>query len=157
MKANELWPVRAVTHWSESLQDQLKSFCSLELPVIRADRNKKYSRRTSPDSIDNYNTGRDYDSLGEPVPWPPQISGARRQGKHDKTCQITTQRTVFDLSKRLEDLCVGLRLDCLKGKEACRVPHPYPWAAYHGSLEMWFEDERPRADPSPSIGWGEEW
>jgi len=154
MKANQLWPVRPVTHWSTSLQDQLKSSCSLELPVIRTDRNKRHARHSSPDSTDSDNTRRDWDSYGDPVFQSAHISGARRQGKHEKTHQTPTQRTVFDLSKRLEDLCVGLCLDCLKGKESCRVSHPYPWAAYRGSLEMWFEDERPRVDPSLSSGWG---
>lgn len=153
MKANELWPILPVTSGSRSLEDQLASFSSLDLPIISADRDRSYSpRRKRRSSIESYGTWGDDISL-TPSPPPSRLPGFLGQGHGSSTSRSPTQRTVFDLSKRLQDLCVGLCLDCLKGNDVCRVPHPESWGAYRRSSEMWFSEEAPREEPTPGLGW----
>lgn len=153
MKSRELWPILPFTSGSRSLEDQLASFSSLELPVISADRKKSYppgrKRRGFYKSYDSH----DDDISLTPSPPPSHLPGSLGQGCSSWTSTSPTQRTVFDLCMRLQDLCVGLCLDCLKGNDVCRLPHPDPWVEYLRSSELWFSEEAPREVPTPGLGW----
>lgn len=53
-----------------------------------------------------------------------------------------TSRTLICLSDRLNDLCDGLCLDCLKGRDRCGrdlETHPDPWGTYEAERENAFE------------------
>jgi hypothetical protein len=153
MKAKELWPILPTTSGSRSLEDQLASFSSLDLPIISAGRDRSYSsRRKRRSSIKSYDSWTGPISL-TPSPLPSPRHGSMGHGRSTLTSNSPTQRTVFDLSKRLHDLCVGLCLDCLKGNDFCRLRHPDPWVEYRRSSELWFSEEAPREEPTPGLGW----
>lgn len=149
MKSKELWPILPVTSGLRSLEDQLASFSSLNLPIISADRDKSYSpprkRRSSFKSYDSWNDPTELTPSPRPGPRGPSTSSL--------TSASPTQRTLFDLSKRLEDLYVRLYLDYLKGNDVCRMPHPESWAAYRRSSELWFSEEAPRQQHTAGWDW----
>ncbi|GAB7322607.1 hypothetical protein MBLNU13_g03520t1 [Cladosporium sp. NU13] len=65
-----------------------------------------------------------------------------------------TSRTLICLSDRLNDLCDGLCLDCLKGRDRCGRDlenHPDPWETYEVERENAFEWRKsfPSSPPSP--------
>jgi hypothetical protein len=152
MKSKGLWPILPVDAGSKSLDDQLSSFSSLDLPVISADRDRSYSpplkRRDSSKSIGSWGPPSSVTS-----PLPSRLSDRRGHTHNSLTSRSPTQRTVFDLSKRLQGLCVGLCLDCLKGNDVCRSPHPESWEAYRRSSGMWFSEEAPREEHNPGWSW----
>ena len=156
MKAKELWPILPVTTGSKSLEDQLLSFSSLELPIISADRDRSYSPPLK--RKHSYKSYVDWGMAIVHIPSPspsPRLPSPLSQSHGSLTSGSPTQRTVFDLSEKLQDLCAGLCLDCLKGKDVCRLPHPDPWAAYRRSSELWFTEEAPPVEVFNTV-WGED-
>jgi hypothetical protein len=148
MKPNGLWPVRPVTSRLKSLEEQLTSFSSLELPNIRADRDSPYQPSSSPRTKkDRYNNG-GWDGSFIPRRSSLNSSASSVKVKAVPTDRSPTLRTLSDLTARLKGLCVGLCLDCLKGNDVCRSPHPDPWVAYRRSLGLWFEEN---TDPEENV------
>jgi hypothetical protein len=163
MKDQSLWPTWPGNSGLESLEDQLKAFSSLELPVICADGDKIYEPpfppRVSPRTR--------YDHNGSPIESDSRASSpstwAQVRGKKEPTLRVPTLRTVFDLSEHLRSLCVGLCLDCSKENDVCRSSHPDPWEAYQGSFRRLFGHQEPHAEsevnyadfpPEVHLGWG---
>lgn len=155
MRAERLWPIwpYGADHAPpRSLQDQLASFSSLEIPTIVADRDTAYEPPSPPANKRNIWDVMERSLYGEqePSPW--------IRTPETRTCDVTdhkvpTLRTLLNLSKRLEDLCVGLCLDCLKGHEVCRLPHPDPWVAYRESSRLWLEPQSLGDRQETNAGW----
>lgn len=143
MKIKELWPVLPVTHGSKSLEEQMNAFSSLEIPIICAD-STSYDTH-SPPYVPSRNNGggnvwgNNYESR-QPSP---RVHRSPSRAYTMRNSHGPTLRTVFDLSERLRSLCVGLCLDCSKGNDVCRSPHPDPWGAYWKSVRLWFGQETP--------------
>jgi hypothetical protein len=139
MKEQSLWPIWPGNSGLKSLEDQVKAFSSLELPIISADDDKLYEPwpllRVPPRTRCDHN--------GSPIEYASRasspLSGKRwDQSKKEPTVRVPTLRTVFELSEHLRSLCVGLCLDCPKENDVCRSPHPGPWAAYQGTFKRLF-------------------
>lgn len=141
MKDKGLWPIWPAAQYSEPLEYLLASFSSLGLPVIRADPDTPYEA-PSPPRIHRaprvVHHGWGYGPDGPESVLSPRIPCPPPQRQTAVAPRMPTQHTVSNSSMRLEDLCVGLCLDCSKGNDVCRLPHPAPWPAYQSSLEMWF-------------------
>lgn len=145
MKAQKLWPIwpagEQVT--PRSLGEQLASFSVLQIPTINADRDAPYepgvapisrsrSRVLSASVLSEQNLHGGWAAVGSsPIP------SARACDAPDP--QVPTLRTVLGLWLQLEKLCVGLCLDCLKGNEVCRLPHPDPWVEYRERFGLWLD------------------
>lgn len=87
-------------------------------------------------------------------------AGHRHKYKSPYLCKSDlTSRTLVCLSDRLGDLCNGLCLDCLKGRDRCGRDlenHPDPWKTYEAERENAFERRKifpssPRSQISPRI------
>jgi hypothetical protein len=144
MKDRSLWPIWPCNSGLKSLEEQLKAFSCLELPVITADRHIFYEAPSTPQISPRIHRDHGdwarasvYDSM------PPSLRGSDSpsRNKMEQTLQVPTLRTVFDLSEQLRSLCVGLCLDCSKGNDVCRLPHPDPLAAYQAGLNFHFAQE----------------
>lgn len=141
MKAESLWPIwpyGADHSTPRSLQDQLASFSSLEIPAIVADRDVSYEPPSPPANRREMWEVMERSLYGEQVR-SPRIHTPPTRVNDSPIPKTPTLRTVLSMSTRLEDLCVGLCLDCLKGHEMCRLPHPLPRVAYRDSFRLWFE------------------
>ena len=68
----------------------------------------------------------------------------KRKDRKSHTTTLTS-RDVIRLSERLRDLCQGLCLDCLKGRDRCgwsaRHP-PDPWEKYEADRKRVFEQRK---------------
>lgn len=73
------------------------------------------------------------------------------------------------LAKRIEELCVGICLDCLEGKDKCRVEHTRPWHVRNSDDDQLSCDSLARfrrvweqygvtyEQPEPPQGWQDLW
>jgi hypothetical protein len=139
MKDQSLWPIWPGNSGLESLEDQLKAFSCLEVAVICADGDKLCEPLPTPRVSPKARSIR-YDHNGFEVDYGSRASSPNTciTFKKEPTLRVPTLRTVFDLSEQLRSLCVGLCMDCSKGNDVCRSPHPEPWAAYRAGLNSHF-------------------
>jgi hypothetical protein len=144
MKDQSLWPIWPGNSGLKSLEEQLKAFSSLEIPVISADRDIFYEAPSTPRisprihrDHGDWAEADDYDSMPPSSPW----DSSPNRNKMDQNPRVPTLRTVFELSEQLRSLCIGLCLDCSKGKDVCRLPHLDPRAAYRAGLNSHFAQE----------------
>lgn len=77
----------------------------------------------------------------------PIISASHRHKHKGRKCYTTalTSRTVISLSDKLRDLCDGLCLDCLKGRDRCGQSlqtHPDPWPTYKAEQKKVFKQRK---------------
>jgi hypothetical protein len=146
MKDQSLWPIWPGTSGSKPLEDHLKAFSCLEVPVICAADDKLHGSWPTP----RVSPRTRYDHNGSPIEYDSRASfpTAWEQVRSEKepTLRVPNLRTVFDLSEYLRNLCVGLCLDCSKGNDVCRSIHPDPWAAYQGSFKRLFGQEEPHEE-----------
>ena len=138
------------------LEEQLTSLLSLRLPILNAEQDKSYE--TPLRRINSFRSGRS--NLGEwgynSMPATPCVARPPVHGFTTSTPQTLTVHAVLELSKLLDDLCVGLCLECLKGNGICRTPHPDPWSAYRNAVRYRFGPDA-RGDNSELDSGGTSW
>lgn len=127
MHSLDIWPLHL---GANSVQELLERLSELELPVLEAAPDEPYTR---PVPVPHQRWGRanSADSWNGPSP-ARSVNGAGGWGNNPSPSVTSISDAPNHVTMRqavecLKDLCVGICLDCIKGNEVCRVPHPRPW------------------------------
>lgn len=71
--------------------------------------------------------------------------------------QEPSQQTLESLAERVREHCAGLCLDCMKGNENCRLPHPTLQRAQSFIVSRPLRSPRQPSPPSSYGGWSHRW
>lgn len=150
-----LWPLK---HEAYTLMGLLERFESVDIPAIIATIERQQTAASSRPGCYS----------GSPSGWAPRSPspnvGAWARASMD-SLRIRTvapsQRTIATAVREVKKLCVGVCLDCIKGKVKCRVLHSEPWKEDlsswgHGHFDdqdSWVEDD----EPLRPMWWEETW
>lgn len=137
-----LWPL---DFRRAKLDGILAKLRRVKVPIIRADEDSPfkattYIRQTRSESASWVNPARGgWNTASEPQEhWGP-IQEDRSLAQPDPLLglEIPDQRHFEKLAARAEKLCVGVCLECLKGKDVCRVAHVKAWHTIEPDKASW--------------------
>lgn len=125
LRVRMLWPLDFRYAQLDAFVAELRT---VKVSTIRADQDEPfkaptYARKTryvdnggwgAPSELEQY---WEPDPEDQPFAYPEPLDGL----------EIPNQRHLEEAAARVEKLCVGLCLDCLKGKDICRVAHVKAW------------------------------
>jgi len=135
LQSSGLWPLDLK---SSSLKKIVAALPKVHVPVLESDGypHSPFAGQDSGiharnDAMDMYGSDvMDLSPPRSPVSW--DFDGRayhRFQSTPSRPQEQPTQQTLESLAERIRENCAGLCLDCFKGNDQCRLPHPTLWRA----------------------------
>jgi hypothetical protein len=123
LQSSALWPLDLKSY---SLQSLVTMLPTVHVPVLESD---GYPHSPFAGQTVGNNHGSDVMHMSPPrTPrsWIFDDEIYIHQNPTSRPSEQPSQQTLESLAGRIREHCAGLCLDCLKGKEQCRLPHPTP-------------------------------
>jgi hypothetical protein len=146
LQKHALWPIDLD---KLSLQKIVNALSTVRVPVLES-HTYPHSPFDGPDSED----GDDEMPTGLVFPWG---SGGVGQAVQYRPRHQPSQRTLVNLAERVREHCTGLCLDCFRGNEQCRLPHPTLRKAQTFVVSRPVVHSRAASPSSSYAGWSHRW